>query len=77
MGNNSYEEQLQAIFKRVFSMSTVSGNVSVDAVENWDSLTHIKLIMELESVFGKEIDPDDIPHLYTDFNNILEYIKDH
>ncbi len=75
MVNNNFEEKLQAVFRRVFNIGNVPGNISVGEIENWDSLTHIKLVMELESEFGKEIDPDDIPHLYSDFSNMLKYIK--
>ncbi|MGD9713342.1 MAG: acyl carrier protein [Thermomicrobiales bacterium] len=46
--------QLQQIFQRVFSDDSIviRPEMTADDVEAWDSLTHITLIMDVESHFG-------------------------
>ena len=75
MHENDIEEKLVHVFQRVFQVRTVTGGESVASMEDWDSLTHIKLVMEVESAFNMMIDPDEIPDLFSDFAVILEYLK--
>ena len=71
------DDQLSSIFHRVFRRPVQKGNdVSVDDVEEWDSLTHIKLVMELESQFGMTIGPDEILALYSDTRTIRRFVID-
>lgn len=67
-------EKLLAVFRRALRCDFPGTDFSTDDVEQWDSLTHIKLIMELEMAYGITIGPDDIPELYTDFNTVADYI---
>ena len=46
-------EKLNSIFHKVFNNSSIviNDNLTAKDVENWDSLTHIQLILEIEKVF--------------------------
>ena len=70
------EERLLAAFKRVFRRQFETERIRVDEVEEWDSLSHIKLVMELESVFGIEIEPDSITKLYSNFDVIVSFLRE-
>jgi len=40
-------------------------NLGMDDVANWDSLTHMNLIVSIEDEFGIEISGDDIAEMIT------------
>jgi len=67
-------EKLQSVFRRVFRCETGPSNFSVSDLREWDSLTHIKLIMELELAFGITIGPEDILMLFSDSDTIKQYV---
>lgn len=54
MDNNAILQQVQTIFRKVFNDDKLEINKSMTAndVDNWDSLTHMILISEIE----KELD---------------------
>ena len=68
-------DQLLTVFRRAFRREFVNCEFGVTDVEEWDSLTHIKLVMELESEFGISIGPDDIPPLYSSFQTVKDYVE--
>jgi acyl carrier protein len=47
-------ERLTAIFRRIFNDDTIvlSGELTANDVANWDSLTHMLMIGEVESEFS-------------------------
>lgn len=47
------EQKLKNILANVFnvSSSSIDDNASVDTIENWDSLNHLKLVLALEQEF--------------------------
>jgi len=70
------EEQLLSIFKRVLRINfNNKDSINVENIEEWDSLSHIKLIMELERELMVSIEPEKIPYLYSDYNTIFGYLK--
>ena len=43
----------------------VNPELSSDSVETWDSFRHLQLILAIESEFGVQFDPQQIPELTT------------
>ena len=70
------EERLLVTFKRVFRRQFAVERIRVDEVEEWDSLSHIKLVMELETEFGIEIEPGSITKLYSNFDSIVSFLRE-
>lgn len=70
------EERLLVTFKRVFRRQFAVERIRVDEVEEWDSLSHIKLVMELETEFGIEIEPSSITKLYSNFDSIVSFLRE-
>ncbi len=47
---------------------------SPDTIDNWDSLSHVQLVVKLEKEFGIKISPEEgVEHL-TDFKSIVDYV---
>lgn len=69
-------EQLQPIFRSVFEddQLIVKREMSAHDVENWDSLNHISLIVEIELFTGLTLSTDDLMDLANvgDFVDMLE-----
>ena len=54
-------ENLEVIFRNVFGEeTTISRTTSIDDVEQWDSLTHMQLINEIELFFGISFSLDEV-----------------
>jgi len=70
------KEQIREILAAAFEMSVqdISEDISTDTVPQWDSVTHLSLIIELEETFGISLDPEDVP-LMTDFRMILNKLQ--
>ncbi len=68
------DEKLQSVFRRAFRRELGPSNFAVNDIQEWDSLTHVKLVMELELAFDISICPEDIPSLYTDYDTIKKYV---
>lgn len=70
------EKRILQVFKRVFhrDFSKVD-KISVREVEEWDSLSHVVLMIELETEFDIQIDPESIALLYSSFSVIHRYLK--
>jgi acyl carrier protein len=54
------DKELQRIFADMFGVSETdySDQLSIDNVDNWDSITHVTLILELEDTFNVQISPE-------------------
>lgn len=67
------KEELQEIFREVFFDDTIElfDEMTSDDVEDWDSLSHISLISEIEKHFNIEFTTDEIMHT----KNVGEFIK--
>ncbi|KAF0233623.1 MAG: hypothetical protein FD177_1407 [Desulfovibrionaceae bacterium] len=61
------KDAIYDIVSRLMSVSkdTLTPESSPLNVEGWDSLKHMKLMLELESSFGLEFDADQILHMVT------------
>ncbi len=70
------DTRLRKVFRKCFGrISEKSEELTKDNMDVWDSLTHIKLIMEIENEFEIVIDPEAIPQLHTNFNAIDKYLE--
>lgn len=67
------KEELQEIFREVFFDDAIElfDEMTSDDVEDWDSLSHISLISEIEKHFNIEFTTDEIMHT----KNVGEFIK--
>jgi citrate synthase len=52
----------------------VTDDLAYDSIPEWDSLNHVKLMLALESNFGKEIDEDLMVELTT-IRAIREFVE--
>ena len=61
----SVRETLNLVFRRVFDNETITitDETTADDIEEWDSLAHINLIMEIEAEFDIKFTVDDIMDL--------------
>lgn len=46
-------------------LASVTEETGPENVESWDSMSHLNLMLGLESQFGISIDPEEIPTLVT------------
>lgn len=54
-------EKLNEVFSDVFDEeTTVTAETTADDIEEWDSLTHITLISEVEDTFGMKFSMKDV-----------------
>ena len=68
------EEKVLEIIKRVLELESVDATCSQGTCENWDSLRHLNLVVELESEFSTEFEPEEIAAMKSvkDILDILE-----
>lgn len=67
------KQTLNSVFRRVFDNDgiTIFDEMTANDVEEWDSLAHINLIMEIEAEFSLKFTVDDI----VDIKNVGEMIQ--
>ncbi|MCP5244666.1 MAG: acyl carrier protein [Burkholderiales bacterium] len=65
-------EQLELIFQDTFTEinHTFSIDMARDDIEEWDSLSHIRLLTAIEAGFGVQFDLDEI----TNMNNVATIV---
>ena len=69
------EKRLNKIFNGVFNLFNEEINTSeIDNTSEWDSLNHLRLMIELESEFGINMTPNNFQEL-TSYNKIIKFIK--
>ena len=58
-------ELLKDVFKSILEIedSQFNDNITYQSIPQWDSINHMFLISEIESVFDIEINPEDILEL--------------
>jgi acyl carrier protein len=64
-------ERIMSIMSMVFEQP-ITENSSVDNVEEWDSLHHINLVIQIEKEFGIKIPDDDTVNMIN--FKLIEYI---
>lgn len=70
------KEQVIAIMAEVFELNIADfpSEINQDNIDNWDSMRHLNLIVELEDVFDKSFEPEEIAEMVT-MEKILEYLN--
>ncbi len=70
-------DQLRSIFQDTFTENTheFSINTIRDDVEEWDSLSHIRLLTAIETHFGVQFDLDEIGDM-TDVATIVDLLEE-
>ena len=64
MSRTEIYEKLTEVFADIFeSELTLSDDMTADEVEDWDSLTHISLIAEVEQVFGMKFQMKEVVNM--------------
>lgn len=71
---NAVDDRILDIFKSVFQLACVDKKCSQANCENWDSLRHLDLIVELESEFDVEFEPEEIVEM-KDFDAIKRMLE--
>lgn len=69
-------ERINLILERTFKLppEMVVENMTMDGVQHWDSLTHMDLIVNIESEFNIMISGDDIAEMTT-FDSIRSVVS--
>jgi len=62
MQDDQIYDRLSSVFKSVFNDEdlTLSAEITADDIDEWDSFTHIRLIVEVEKAFGIKFATSDI-----------------
>ncbi len=70
------ENKINDILKRVLRVSTedLKKDLGINDVENWDSLTHMTLIVDIENELNIELTGDEIAEM-TSFSRIREILN--
>lgn len=68
------EEKIIDLMKKVFKTDNISASTDQSYCENWDSLNHLNLIVELENEFGVEFEPEEIAEMKS-VRNILSILS--
>lgn len=74
MNASEIERRMWTVLSDCLGRDVGPGHIRVDDVEEWNSMTHIGIIMELEETFGIEIEPERIGALYSGSDAILRFL---
>jgi acyl carrier protein len=76
MNNNKIVTTLESIFKNVFTnyKDEINKDLSSDDVEDWDSMNHLNLMVEIQDEFNVQFDFSEIITIETvgDIISLLE-----
>lgn len=65
------EEKVLEVFKQVFSNVSIDIHSQKEDIEQWDSIGHLQLIMQIESSFGIKFKTSEI----NDIRSVKEAIE--
>lgn len=70
-------EELQEIFRGIFDDEelVISRDTTAEDIEDWDSLTHMQLITEIEKKFGIKFTTDEIVKA-SDLGEFIDIIEE-
>lgn len=67
-------DRILNVIKQVLELKKVSETISQKNCEEWDSLAHINLVVELENEFDITLEPEEISEM-TSFHAIEKIIQ--
>ena len=56
------------VFKRVFDSEDINSETSKQNMDKWDSMNHLRLIVELEEEFNISFEPEEIDEMKSIYN---------
>ena len=62
-GGTTHHAATAGVFSGVGGVGSVTAETSPETVEAWESMSHLNLMLSLESQFGISIEPEEIPTL--------------
>jgi len=64
---SSIDKKVLKIFSILMDVSikNLNKNSNPDTIKNWDSLSHVKMIMEIESEFNIDLLPDEAMDIFS------------
>lgn len=73
---NFNETNIKKIFSRVLkiSLNEIKNNLSRENCKNWDSMNHVRLVLEIEKELGIKIDNNDAIDL-DNYETIIKFLK--
>jgi acyl carrier protein len=59
-------DQVRGIVSMIFNvpLEDVTAETSTETLENWDSMGHLMLILELEQQFEREFSPEEVEQMH-------------
>lgn len=59
------KNELISIMSEVFetNLTEIAGEIKQENIENWDSLSHLTLVVELEEYFSVSFEPEEISEM--------------
>jgi acyl carrier protein len=69
-----HDADLRAVFATTFGCEPPPGNFTPHDLEEWDSLGHVKLVLQLESDLGIRVEPAEILTLHRDYDTVARYV---
>lgn len=69
------DEKILEILRQVLELDSVDRNCSQATCEKWDSLKHLELVIEIESEFDVELEPEEMVKMKS-FNGIKKILQD-
>ena len=67
-------EKVLDILKNLFELDIVDETCSQQTCEQWDSMGHLNLIVELESEFNITLEPEEMGEMKS-FNDVIRILK--
>ncbi|MBQ8958966.1 MAG: acyl carrier protein [Bacteroidales bacterium] len=68
------EQKILNIMKSVFQTDVVDVTCSQRSCEQWDSMNHLNLVVELEMEFGVSFEPEEIVKMQS-FQEVVQILK--
>ena len=76
MKNNDPEQKLMSIFSIILDLplNKLSSDSNVENLEEWDSLSHVQLIMTIENEFEISLSPDEALAIFS-IKDAIDLVK--